>query len=144
MKSVVEVDIQAPQAEVAALFTDPARHTMWMEDVDRVEPIAGDPGTVGSRYRLIPKKGDMVFTAIVLAKTLPHEAKLRLEASNMSVEVTGRFVAMSREATRLVSEEVFRFKGLGGKVIGLLAGGGIRKAHRRHIEAFRRFAERQA
>jgi hypothetical protein len=144
MKSVIEVDIHAPQVEVAALFTDPARNTVWMDDIDRVEPIAGDLGTVGSKYRLIPKKGDMVFTATVLAKTLPHEAKLRLEASTTTVEVLGRFVATSRETTRLISEEVFRFKGLGGKVIGLLARSAIRRAHRRHIEAFRRFAERQA
>jgi hypothetical protein len=47
----------------------------------------------------------MVFTATVLAKTLPHEAKLRLEASNVSVEVTGRFVAFKRFAERHVRRQ---------------------------------------
>ncbi|HYL55047.1 MAG TPA: SRPBCC family protein [Gemmatimonadales bacterium] len=143
MKSVIEVDIEAPQARVVALFTDPSRNTAWMEDVDRVEPVAGELGALGSKYRLMPKKGDMVFTATVLARNLPYEANLSLEASHVTVQVTGRFVPTGPGTTRLISEEVFRFNGVGAKLLGLLAQGAIRKAHRRHIEAFKRFAEAQ-
>jgi hypothetical protein len=55
--------------------------------------------------------------------------------------VNVRFVALSSERTRLISEEVFRFKGLFNKVFGFLAQRSIKKAHRRHMEAFKRFAE---
>jgi hypothetical protein len=50
---------------------------------------------------------------------------------------------LSPGTTRLVSEEVFTFKGLLSKAFGLLARPAIRRAHRRHMEGFKRFAERQ-
>ena len=83
----------------------------------------------------------MIFVATVVARDLPRETSLILEASNVAVAVKGRFVALSPERTKLVSEEEFSFKGPFNRVFGLLARGAIRNAHRRHMEAFRRFAE---
>jgi hypothetical protein len=143
MKSIVEVDIDAPQAEVATLFTDPRRNTAWMDDVDRVEPVAGQLGVPGSKYRLVPKTGGMVFTATVLTRNLPDEAQLSLEASKVTVGASARFVATGPRTTHLISEQVFRFRGLGAKIFGFLARSAIRKAHRRHMEAFKHFAEAQ-
>jgi len=57
--------------------------------------------------------------------------------------VKGTFVALSAARTRLLSEEVFRFKGLFNKVFGFLVQRTIKNAHRRHMEAFKRFAEAQ-
>jgi hypothetical protein len=112
-----------------------------MDDVDRVETISGQLGMPGSKYRLVPKKGKMVFVATVLARNLPSESHLSLEASNVTVSMKGLFGALSSDRTRLTSEEVFSFKGPLSKVFGFLAQGAIRRAHRRHMEAFKRFAE---
>jgi hypothetical protein len=141
MKSVIELEIDVPQARLAALFTDPQQNTKWMDDVDRVETISGQLGMPGSKYRLVPKKGKMLFVATVLAKNLPTESQLSLEASNVTVSVKGIFVALSPDRTRLTSEEVFSFKGPLNRVFGFLARGVIKNAHRRHMEAFKRFAE---
>jgi hypothetical protein len=141
MKSVVELEIDVTRARLAALFTDPQQNTRWMDDIDRVETISGQPGMPGSKYRLVPKKGNMVFVATVLAGNLPTEARLSLEASNVTVSVKGTFTALSSDRTRLTSEEVFSFKGPLNKAFGFLAQGAIRAAHRRHMEAFKRFAE---
>jgi hypothetical protein len=141
MKNVIELDINLPQERVAALFADPRNTTKWMDDVERYEPISGEPGMPGSTYRLVPKTGKMVFVATVISRTLPNEARLTLDASSVSVSVTGTFVAVSPDRTRLVSEEVFSFKGLFNKLFGFVAQGSIRNAHRRHMEAFKRFAE---
>lgn len=65
----------------------------------------------GSKYRMAPKTGDMVFVATVIARDLPDESRLILEASNVVVSLKARFVALSSEKTRLISEEVFSFKG---------------------------------
>jgi hypothetical protein len=140
MKSVVELEIDVPQARLADLFTDPQQCTSWMDDIDRVETISGQPGMPGYKYRLVPKKGEMVFVATVLAGNLPAEARLSLEASNVTVSVKGTFVALSSDRTRLTSEEVFSFRGP-LKAFGFLEQGAIRAAHRRHMEAFKRFAE---
>ena len=141
MKSVIELEIDVPQARLATLFADPQQNTKWMDDVDRVETISGQLGLPGSKYRLVPKKGKMVFVATVLARNLPSGSHLSLEASNVTVSVKGLFGALSLDRTRLTSEEVFSFKGPLSKVVGFLAQGAIRRAHRRHMEAFKRFAE---
>ena len=107
----------------------------------RYEPISGQPGAPGSMYRLVPKNGDMVFVATVIANDLPNESRFRLDADKVTVAITARYLAVSSERSRLVSEEVFTFKGFTGKVGGFLARVAIHRAHRRQMEAFKRFAE---
>ena len=97
----------------------------------------------GSTFRLVPKKGDMVFLATVISRTLPDEVRLNLDASSVDVSVTGTFVALSPGSTRLVSEEVFAFKGA-HKLFAFAAEGHIKTAHRRHMDAFKQFAEQHA
>ena len=142
MTSVVETEIHVPQARLAELHANPELNTEWMDDIERYEAVAGQPGMPGFQYRLLPKTGSMVFLATVISRELPNELRLQLDANQVSVYVTARFVALSPERTRLVSEQLFRFRGVFGKLLGVFAGGAIRKAHRRHIEAFRQFAER--
>jgi uncharacterized protein YndB with AHSA1/START domain len=143
MKSTVTVEINLPQARVAELFSNPRHTTRWMHDVDRMEVVSGELGAPGSQYRLVPKKGKMVFVATVLGRDLPKQSRLRLDASNVVVWVTGNFQSLSATKTLLVSSEVFSFNGAISTILGFLAQGAIRKAHRRHIEAFKTFAETQ-
>jgi hypothetical protein len=95
----------------------------------------------GSKYRLVPKKGSMVFVATVLARDLPNQARLSLASPTVDVSVTGTFKVLSPTKTLLVSQELFRFKGTISTIFGFLARFAIRKAHRRHMEAFKAFAE---
>ena len=143
MKSVVDLVIHAPRERVAALFADPALGVKWMEDLKTYEPISGEPGAPGSQYRLVQKSGDLDFVATVLARDLPDEVRLRLEAETVEVSITARFVAASATTTRLISEEVFRFKSPLQRVFGFLARPVIKRVHRRQMEAFKRFAERE-
>ena len=144
MKSTVELDIQAPREEVAALSADPANITKWMHDLERYEPIQGTPGMPGSTYRMVPKTGNMVFVATVLSRNLPDQVLLRLDGKNVVVLVTDWFIATSPRATRMVSEEEFQFTTLFSRLFGLVAQQSIRKAHRQHMESFKAFAEQQA
>lgn len=142
MKSVVKVDIDAPQHKVAALFADPSHSAEWMEDLELYEPIDGEPGAPGSIYRLVQRRGG-AFVGTVVSRDLPREHQLYLDAPDVAVSVKGRFDALSPQRTRLTSEEEFEFKGgLLKRLGGLLSGGAIRSAHRRQMQAFRRYAER--
>jgi hypothetical protein len=141
VKSTITVEIDLPQTQVAELFSNPRHVTAWMHDVDRVEPVSGDLGTPGSSYRLVPKRGSMVFVATVLPRVLPNQSRLRLDSSDVTVSVTGTFQSLSPTRTLLVSQEVFAFKRIIGTIFGVLAWLAIRRAHRRHIEAFKTFAE---
>ena len=143
MKSVVQLDISVPQATVAELFADPANNPKWMDDLARVEPINGELGQPGSVFRLVPKRGSMAFVATVLSRDLPKKVRLSLDQPSVSVAVADKFVALSPHKTRLISEESFRFKGVFSNIVGLLARWRIKHAHRRHMESFKRFAERE-
>jgi hypothetical protein len=141
MKSIVSVDIDAPQQQVAALFTDPGYSTEWMDDIERCEPLSGQPGTPGSRYRLVPKRGSLSFTATVISRELPDDVRLSLDGDHVTVDVHGMLSPLPDGGTKLVSEEDFEFKGALRKALGLLAKPAIHGTHRRHLEAFKRFAE---
>ena len=143
MKSVVELDIDAPQSRVAELFTDPRRNTEWMDDVERIEPLTGGLGQPGSTYRIVPKTGKLHFVARVISRQLPQEARLNLDDPSVSVSITARFSALSDIRTRLNSEEIFTFKGIFGPLVAIFARSAIKREHRRHMEAFKRFAEGQ-
>ena len=71
MKSVIELEIDVPQARLATLFADAQQNTKWMDDVENVETISGQLGMPGSKYRLVPKKGKMVFVATYLPGIFP-------------------------------------------------------------------------
>jgi hypothetical protein len=142
VKSTVIVDVDAPPKEVANLFADPSVNTKWMLDIERYEPVSGKQGMPGSVYRLIPKRGSMLFTATVV-KRFPDQIELNLEAENVTVEVHGTTKSLADGRTRLISKENFKFKGVWNKAYGVLSSPAIRKAHRQHIHAFKKFAEQQ-
>lgn len=144
MKSVVELDIDVPQDRLAELFADPSANPRWMDDIERIEPLSGSLGEPGSVYRLVPKRGKLVFVATVVMRALPTELKLRLDAPTVSVSVTGKLVKVSDRRTRLISEEIFLFHGPFHRALGFVARGAIHRAHRRHMESFKRFAESEA
>jgi len=141
VRSIVSIEIRAPREKVAALWADPRNNVKWMDDIDRIEPMSGELGMPGSKYRFVPKKDGMAFVATVISIDLPNEGRLHLDAANVAVMVTDRFSAMGPEITQLVSNELFTFKTLLRRVLGVLARGRIRKAHRKHMESFKDFVE---
>ena len=140
MRSVIELDINAPQPLVSALFTDPANTPKWMHDLARIEFLSGESGEPGSTYRMVPKRNDRVFVATVLARE-PERSQLSLDSSTASVAITATFRKLVDSKTKLVSEEIFRFKGVLGTILGFAAMPAIKRAHRRHMQSFKRFAE---
>jgi len=143
MKSIVEVEIAAPRDAVAQLFADPTNNPRWMDDLEAYEPISGQQGEVGSKYRLVPKEGDS-FVATVVMRNLPSQLRLELDAPTVAVTISDELVALSPDRTKLISREVFRFKGLTARLLGLLAKRKIHKVHSKHMHSFKRFAEREA
>jgi hypothetical protein len=141
MKSTVELDIASPQSEVAELFAEPGNNPQWMDDLQRIEPVSGPPGEPGSVYRMVPKRGSRGFDATVVSRALPTEVRLSLDSPTWSVAIRDTFLRRSDDTTHLISEEVFTFKGPFSGFVGFVAAPAIKRAHRRHMEAFKRFAE---
>ena len=143
MKSIVEIEINLPQRQIAELYADPRNNPKWMHEGVRYEPVSGEEGMPGSTYRLVPTTEGMVFLATVVARNLPNELKLNLEGSDVDVAITVKMIALSSTKTKLISEEVFTFKGPGNATVNASVNDAIKAAHRRHMEDFKSFAEGQ-
>jgi uncharacterized protein YndB with AHSA1/START domain len=143
MKSIVEIEVNRPRQEVAALMADPGNMTKWMHDLERYEHIGGDFGMPGSQYRMVPKAGagQMRFVSTVTARNLPEQLTLKLESPMADIAITATFIALSGQTTKMISQEVFTFRGLFNKLFSTLGRRDIRRHHREHIESFKRFAE---
>jgi hypothetical protein len=89
VKSVIEIEIGVPQARLAGLHADPQQNTKWMDDIERMEPISGQLGMPGSKYRLVPKSGDMVFVATVLDRSLPAEVVPEIVPVGVGIDGVG-------------------------------------------------------
>ena len=143
MQSNVVIDIDAPKHSVAELYADPRNNTAWMDDVERYEPLSGEQGSPGSSYRLVPRDGSRPVTATVIRRNLPYELLVKLDSSTVRVDVQARFTTLPDGRTRLASDEEFRFKRPSQRAIGLLLHPLVHKAHLRHLETFKQFAEQE-
>ena len=141
MKDVVTVEIDAPQERVAELFADPRNAPAWMTDLKSYQPLPGEPGMPGSTYRLLQQGGKLAFVVTVVERDLPNEILLSLDSPKVAVSVRAKFIAFDGR-TKLVSIEKFRFKGLFGPIVGLLAKRSIRKAHSGQMQSFKRYVEK--
>jgi hypothetical protein len=141
MKSTFQTEIDGPPAKVAELYSNMDNIVKWMDDIRKCEHVGGTTGKAGSKYRFVPKKGEMDFTATILEKT-PALFKMKMEGANVDVMVTARFNPAAVPAkTKFESEEVFTFKGFINKMVGLISGAAVRKAHTKHMKAFKKFAK---
>jgi hypothetical protein len=141
MLDIVEVEIAAPPDVVAQRYSDPSNNPKWMTDLKHYEPISGERGGVGSKYRLSTRSG-MNFVATVVRCDLPESVELLLESPSVAVSIKTTFEALPSGGTRLMSAEKFRFKSIIGKAGSLFARHGIKKAHTEQMAAFKRFVER--
>ena len=141
MRSIVELEIEKPRQRVAELYSDPNNNPKWMDDLERNEPLSGNMGEPGSQYRMVSKDSDMHFVVTVVSVRLPENVQLHLDWKHATVDINVDFLPLNVGATRFVSTEVFRFKGFAWRIGGLFARRPIKNAHRRHMEAFKRFAE---
>jgi uncharacterized protein YndB with AHSA1/START domain len=144
MRSVVDIEIEAPRELVAELYSDASNNPRWMDDLERNEPISGEPGEPGSKYRMVSKDSDMHFVVTVVSVQFPENVKLHLEWKGFTVDINVDFIQLDTNSTRFVSTEDFSFSGFLPRLGGLLARRAIRSAHRKHMEGFKRFAERQS
>ena len=141
MKSIVEVEINTPQKEAAELYADPRNNVKWMHDIARYEPLSGEPGMPGSTYRLVPKEGDRIFVATVVERNLPDELKLRLQSSEVDIDVRGTFSSLSPTKTKFIAEQVYIFKGADEETVSSDVKENVKADHRHHMEDFKHFAE---
>ena len=144
MKYTFEAEINAPREIAAALAGNPANRKEWMEGLESDEHLSGTPGKPGAKSQLVFQTGKARITMIgtVIASNLPDELSETFDAPNVLTMATTRFVALSPQKTKYISEQELQFKGIFNKVVGFLLQREFKKQTLTHMENFRRFAEK--
>ncbi len=143
MKYIFETEINAPIEKVTELAGNPDNRRKWMEGLESDEPLSGTPGAPGATSRLVFKTGNVTiqFIGTVITRNLPAEMIETMDAPNVLTTITRRFVALSPQRTKYVSEQAYEFKGLFNQIVGFLLQGEFKQQTLRHIENFKRFVE---
>lgn len=143
MEYTEEIEIALPRARVIELFDDPENLGAWQPDLLEFRHEEGEPGEVGARsrlrYRMGKRECEMVET--ITRRALPEEFSGTYEAPGMWNEVRNRFEELGPDRTHWTCRSEFRGQTLMMKAMCLLLPGAFRKETRKHLEAFKRFAE---
>ena len=144
MKYTFETEINAPREKVAELAGNPDNWQKWREGLKSYEHMSGTLGAPGSKYRLVFKTGnvEMEFIAEVALRNLPDDMRMTMDACNLFATTTDRFIVLSPQKTKSVSEQNFQFKGVFNKIVGFVLQREFKKQTLQHMENFKRFAEK--
>jgi carbon monoxide dehydrogenase subunit G len=143
MKYTSEIEINQPIDKVITAFDNPDNMKKWMEGLQSFEHISGTPGQVGAKSRLKFKMGkrEMEMIETITVKDLPREFSGTYEMNGVFNSVKNKFVALSDNRTKHISEQEFQFKGF-MKLFGLLMPGMFKKQSMKYLRDFKNFAER--
>ena len=144
MKYTSEIEIKKPIDKVIELFDNSDNMGKWMDGLQSFEHISGTPGQVGSKSRLKFKMGsrEMEMVETVTVRNLPHEFSGTYEMNNVFNIVKNRFIPLSDNSTKYMTEHEFQFKGF-MKIMAILMPGVFKKQSMKYLIAFKNFAESQ-
>ncbi len=143
LKYTVELDIARPREEVAELYEDPQQLVKWQKGLQSVEHLAGDPGQVGAKSRLVfqIEGRTVVMTETILVRDPPERFERLYDATGVSNTVRHRLIRLEEDRTKWISENEFHFRG-SMRVVGWLMKGAFPKQSLAYLEAFKALAER--
>ena len=144
MKYSNEIEINLPLNKVIELFENPDNMKHWQPGLQSFEHISGTPGQVGAKSRLKYKMGKREIEMIetITKQNLPDEFAATYEAKGVYNLLFNKFIPVSENKTKWVSETEFKFSGF-MKLIGFLMPGTFKKQSQKYLDDFKTFAEKQ-
>jgi hypothetical protein len=113
-----------------------------MEGLQNFEHLSGAPGQPGAKSRLKFKMGKREIEMIetISVRNLPDEFSGTYEAKGVHNIVINKFVKLSENKTKYITEQEFEFKGF-MKIIAFLMPGAFKKQSLKYQTAFKNFVE---
>ncbi len=144
MKYSLEIVINRPVARVIELFDNPDNMKKWMEGLQSFEPLSGTPGQPGAKSRLKFKMGKREIELIetITVRNLPYEFSGTYEMKGVFNIVKNKFIALSDNKTKYVTEHEFQLQGF-MKIMGFLMPGAFKKQSLKYLTDFKNFVESQ-
>lgn len=143
MKYTLSNTIHKSLDEVAEKFNDPDGMYHWMEGLQKVERVSGEPGEVGAISNLHYKfnKKEMVLRETILESNPPHQMKFLFESSMGSNEVEIVFEELSENEVKQTNHTTMHLKGI-MKILGFLFVGMFKKQSMKYMVAFKEYVEK--
>lgn len=142
MKYTTEIEINKPIEEVVAKFDNPDNMSQWMEGLQSFEHLSGTPGQPGAKSKLKFKMGNREIEMIetISVRNLPDEFSGTYDAKGVHNIVRNKFIKLSENKTKYITEQEFEFKGI-MKLFGLLMPGAFKKQSLKYQNDFKKFVE---
>lgn len=146
MKYTCEIEINQTVAKVVDLFDNPDNLKKWMEGLQSLEHLSGEPGKPGAKsllkFQMGKRKMEMIET--ITARNLPKEFSGNYEMDGVTNTIKNSFKAISETKTLYTTENEFVIrKNFVMKLISLLMPGIFKKQSIKYLESFKKFAESQ-
>lgn len=137
-----EIIINKPIEKVVELFDNPDNLYKWMEGLQSFEHISGEVGMPGAKSRLKFKMGKREIEMIetINVRNLPDEFTGTYEVEGVYNIVKNKFIKISENETKYISENEFQFKGF-MKLIAFFMPGAFKKQSVKYLNDFKKFAE---
>jgi len=142
MKYSNEVMINLPRERVTELFQDTDFAHNWQPGLQRIEPVSGTPGEVGSVAHMHYDENGrkMTLKETITSNNLPEEFTATYEAPNVYNISNNRFHAISENQTRWVMENEFKFSGF-MRIMAFFMRGAFPNRTQEDMESFKSAAE---
>lgn len=139
-----EIIINKPIEKVVELFDSVDNLYKWMEGLQSFEHLSGTPGEQGAKSKLKFKMGkrEIEMVETITVKNLPEEFSGTYEADGVFNIVKNKFIKISENETKYISENEFQFKGF-MKIIAFIMPGAFKKQSMKYLNDFKKFAESQ-
>lgn len=144
MKYILDIDINKPIERVIDLFDNPDNMSKWMKGLVSFDHLSGTQGQPGAKSRLKFKMGnrDVEMIETIKVRNLPDEFSGTYEVKGVFNTIKNKFVRLSDNKTKYISEQEFEFQGF-MKVIAFLMPGVFKKQTKKYLEDFKNFVESQ-
>lgn len=144
MKFSLNILINKPLDKVVNAFDNPDNLLKWMDGLQSIETIEGEPGKVGAKSKMFFKMGKREVEMIETIKRIkfPHLFVATYEAKGVFNVIENVFEKVEGNVTRYTTLQEFRFKGI-MKIIAFLFPRSFKKQSYKYLEDFKNFIESQ-
>ncbi|MPQ47975.1 SRPBCC family protein [Marinifilum sp. N1E240] len=142
MKYTVEIEINQPIDKVVALFNDEDNLFKWMQGLQSIEHLTGEPGKKGSTSKMLFEDGkrDIEMIETIISNNLPEELIATYEAKGVYNLAKISFISITDNKTKYLTEQEFQLKGF-MKIFGWIMPGAFKKQTAKYLSMFKEFAE---
>lgn len=137
-----QIVIAKSRAEVAKLYEDTETMKSWQPGLVSFEPLSGEPRTEGARSKIVYDEGGrtIAMEEVVVGLDPPNEYTFVYTVRGVHNVEHDRFISDGRLQTTWIKESEFTFSGVLSLLMPFMRRS-LKKATRRHMERFKKFAE---